>query len=99
MELRPFKLEPLKPIDYHFFKVEKTIFQKLLAEDKEPRNNIEDTIPQVEAFLRKHFKRRKTVYPSDVTLALGLDYSVVRETFDYLLRENKIDIAGNKVAH
>jgi predicted ArsR family transcriptional regulator len=44
----------------------------------------------VEAYLKKVFRRKKQVYPSDVADALGLEYEVVREVFAALEKEGKI---------
>ena len=44
----------------------------------------------VEAYLKKIFRRKKQVYPSDVADALGLEYEVVREVFEALEKEGKI---------
>lgn len=44
----------------------------------------------VELYLRKIFKKKRQVYPSDVADALGLSYETVREVFQELENEGKI---------
>jgi len=44
----------------------------------------------IETYLKKQFKKKKQVYPSDVADALGLSYETVRQVFDDLDREGKI---------
>jgi len=44
----------------------------------------------VEAYLKKVFKKKRQVYPSDVADALGLSYETVREVFNALENEGKI---------
>jgi hypothetical protein len=45
---------------------------------------------KVESYLRDFFKRRKKVYPSDVAMALGIDYELVRAAFKKLAKDNKV---------
>jgi hypothetical protein len=51
---------------------------------------LEKTKALVESYLKKHFKKEKQVYPSDVADALDLDYVVVRQVFDELESEGKL---------
>jgi len=44
----------------------------------------------VEAYLKKVFKKKRQIYPSDVADALGLSYETVREVFAALEKEGKI---------
>ena len=44
----------------------------------------------VEAYLKKFFKKKNQVFPSDVADALGLGYETVREVFGALENEGKI---------
>ena len=44
----------------------------------------------IEAYLKKFFKKKRQVYPSDVADALGLGYETVREVFVGLEKEGKI---------
>ena len=44
----------------------------------------------VEAYLKKFFKKKRQIYPSDVADALGLSYETVREVFAALEKEGKI---------
>ena len=52
--------------------------------------SLEDSKALVETFLKKEFKEKKQVYPSDVADALGLEYETVREVFAALEEEGKI---------
>ncbi len=93
----PFKIE-LGKLGYHFFGLEKlTILERVLSEPPISHLSVEMAIPQIESFLKVHFKKRKTVYPSDVALSLGIDYEIVREAFERLVREDKVKVA-DKVA-
>ncbi|MGD0995494.1 MAG: hypothetical protein ABR909_08235 [Candidatus Bathyarchaeia archaeon] len=51
---------------------------------------MEETKALVDAYLKKQFKKKKQVYPSDVADALGLRYETVRQVFDDLERDGKI---------
>ena len=51
---------------------------------------LEETKVLIEAYLKKYFKNKKQVYPSDVADALGLRYETVRQVFDALERDGKI---------
>ncbi len=51
---------------------------------------LEETKVLIEAYLKKQFKKKKQVYPSDAADALGLRYETVRQVFDDLEREGKI---------
>ena len=51
---------------------------------------MEETKVRIELLLKEHFKKERQVYPSDVAEALGLKYETVREVFDALEREGKI---------
>jgi predicted ArsR family transcriptional regulator len=51
---------------------------------------LEETKALVDAYLKKQFKKKKQVYPSDVADALGLRYETVRQVFDDLERDGKI---------
>ena len=44
----------------------------------------------IEAYLKKQFKKKQQVYPSDAADALSLDYETIRQVFDDLEREGKI---------
>lgn len=44
----------------------------------------------IEAYLKKYSKKKRQVYPSDVADALGLRYETVREVFNALEQEGKI---------
>ena len=50
----------------------------------------EENKAKIELYLKTHFKKEKQVYPSDVADALELPYEVVRQVFDDLEREGKI---------
>ena len=51
---------------------------------------MEETKALVDAYLKKQFKKKKQVYPSDVADALGLRYETVRQVFDDLEGDGKI---------
>ena len=51
---------------------------------------LEEAKAMIEAYLRKVFKKKKRIYPSDVADALGLEYETVRKVFKELEREGKI---------
>jgi predicted ArsR family transcriptional regulator len=51
---------------------------------------MEQTKVLVMSYLKEHFKKEHQVYPSDVADALGLQYEVVRQVFDELEKEGKI---------
>lgn len=53
-------------------------------------NTLKETKVLIEAHLKKQFKKKKQVYPSDVADALGLRYETVRQVFVDLEREGKI---------
>ncbi len=42
-------------------------------------------------FLEDYMKKHECVYPSDVADALGLEYELVREIFDILEKEGKLE--------
>jgi len=44
----------------------------------------------IENYLKKHFKEHEEVYPSDVADELQLRYDLVREVFDNLEKEGKL---------
>jgi hypothetical protein len=44
----------------------------------------------VEAFLKEHFKKNKSIYPSDVADALALPYSTVLEVIEAMEKEKKL---------
>ncbi len=44
----------------------------------------------IEAYLKKQFNKKKQVYPSDVADALSFSYETVRQVFDVLEKEGKI---------
>lgn len=46
---------------------------------------------KVENFLQECFKKQETVYPSDVADELGLDYELVRNIIDMLIKEEKLE--------
>jgi len=46
---------------------------------------------RVEDFLKDYMKRHEKVYPSDVADELGLKYELVREIFDILEKEGKLE--------
>jgi len=75
----------------------KSFLDKVFSEPSIPDQSVETAIPQIESFLKMHFRKRRTVYPSDVARALGIDYEVVRESFERLSREEKVQVA-HKVA-
>lgn len=52
--------------------------------------SLEETKALVESYLKEHFKKERQVYPSDVADALGLKYETVRQVFDALACEGKI---------
>ncbi len=54
---------------------------------------------QVETSLRKLFKRRKQVYPSDVSSTLGLSYEDVLKVFERMVRQEKLKVVTGKVVH
>ena len=43
---------------------------------------LEETKVLIETYLKKQFKKKKQVYPSDAADALGLSYETVRKVFD-----------------
>jgi hypothetical protein len=49
--------------------------------------------------LRKLFKRRKQVYPSDVSSTLGLSYEDVLKVFERMVRQEKLKVVTGKVVH
>jgi predicted ArsR family transcriptional regulator len=51
---------------------------------------LEETKVLIQSYLKKHFKEERQVYPSDVADALGIKYETVRQVFDELEREGKI---------
>jgi predicted ArsR family transcriptional regulator len=51
---------------------------------------LEETKVLIEAYLKKQFKKKKQVYPSDAADALGLRYETVGQVLDDLEREGKI---------
>jgi predicted ArsR family transcriptional regulator len=51
---------------------------------------LEETKVLIESYLKKRFKEEQQVYPSDVADALGLKYETVRQIFDELEKEGKI---------
>jgi predicted ArsR family transcriptional regulator len=51
---------------------------------------LEENKVLIEAYLKKQFKKKKQVYPSDVADALGLRYETVRQVFDALEKDGKI---------
>ena len=51
---------------------------------------LEEAKALIEAYLKKYFKKKSQVYPSDVADALGLSYETVREVFAALEKEGKI---------
>jgi len=53
-------------------------------------NTVEETKVLIEAYLKKQFKKKLQVYPSDVADSLGLRYETVRKVFDALEGEGKI---------
>src|SRR5712664_3840144 len=74
-----FRIEPRKALEYHFvLKEMKSFLDKVFSEPSIPDQSVETAIPQIESFLKMHFRKRRTVYPSDVARALGIDYEVVR---------------------
>ena len=56
----------------------------------EKEAQLEETKVLIEACLKKQFKKKKQVYPSDIADALGLGYEIVRQVFADLEREGKI---------
>ncbi len=46
----------------------------------------------VEHFLREAFRKRQSVYASDVADALGMDYSEVREILARMIREGQLGV-------
>src|SRR5437016_6752478 len=52
---------------------------------------------QIETTLRKLFKRRKTVYPSDVSSTLGLSYEDVLKVFERMVNQEKLKVVTSKV--
>jgi len=52
---------------------------------------IEEAKRRVVNFLREYFKTHEYVYPSDVAEKLGLKYELVREVFDLLEKEGKLE--------
>jgi len=94
------KIEPRKLLEYHIVNFKsQTIFDRLLSlPETIPEQRVNEAIPQVEAYLRRYFRKKKTVYPSDVAHELGIEYEVVRETFERLSKEDKVQVA-HKVAH
>jgi hypothetical protein len=51
---------------------------------------LQDTKVLVEDYLKRHFKKERQVYPSDVADALGLEYEAVRRVFVELEKEGKL---------
>jgi len=51
---------------------------------------LEEARTLIEAYLKKFFKKKRQVYPSDVADALGLSYETVQEIFVRLEKEGKI---------
>lgn len=51
----------------------------------------EEAKTMVEKFLQECFKKQETVYPSDVADELGLDYELVRNVIDLLIKEEKLE--------
>jgi len=62
-----------------------------------PKVIIVEEVPKKEAkrrvkdFLRNYLKRHENVYPSDVADELGLKYELVKEIFDILEKEGKLE--------
>jgi predicted ArsR family transcriptional regulator len=56
--------------------------------------SLEEPKVLVEAYLKKQFKKKHQVYPSDAADALGLDYQTVRQVFKDLEEEGKIQESG-----
>ncbi|WXG39465.1 MAG: hypothetical protein WED07_01300 [Candidatus Freyarchaeum deiterrae] len=53
--------------------------------------SFEEAKPMVENFLKEYLKEHETVYPSDVAESLGLDYELVRNVIDTLIKEDKLE--------
>ena len=51
---------------------------------------IEEAMPIVEEFVRKQLETSNEVYPSDVAEELGLDYNLVLQVFERLVKEEKL---------
>lgn len=56
--------------------------------------SVEEAKLMVENFLKEYLKEHETVYPSDVADALGLDYELVRNVIDMLIKEDKLEKEG-----
>ena len=64
------------------------ISPKVIIVEEVPK---EEAKRRVEDFLRDYMKRHENVYPSDVADELGLKYELVREIFDILEKEGKLE--------
>ncbi len=51
----------------------------------------EEAKSMVENFLKECFAKQETVYPSEVADELGIDYELVRNVMDRLIREDKLE--------
>lgn len=51
---------------------------------------IQQIIPKVENFLKKHGKETEYFYPSDVAKELKMDYSIVLKIFEQLVEQGKL---------
>ncbi len=71
----------------HIISGHKLKLQLEVSHVSKSHDEIEDI---VEAFLRQHFRTNETVYPSDVSSALDLEYDLVLKIFGKFVREGKL---------
>ncbi len=55
--------------------------------------NLSPEYLRIESYLRKRFKTKQDVYPSEVADSLGLDYELVREIIAKMMDEGKLESA------
>jgi len=49
---------------------------------------------KIESFLKKEFKKKQLVYPSDMAIKLNIDYEKVRKSIDKMISEGKLELAN-----
>jgi len=81
-----------------FHAVEESFTEILHASVSEARKSMDtfklvnEDYSNVEYFLRKAFRKKQSLYASDVADALGMDYGEVREILARMIREGKLGV-------